>query len=380
MLSRNLTMNDKLRKVMDECKRMGLTVLGPDINESSEKFSVNKKGEIRFGLGAVKGVGVNAVNAIIFERNQNGPFKNVYDFVERVNLSACNRSAIENLAMAGAFDSFGMPRETFVTQVMDNTYADVLVKYGQRIQNNKNSLQLSLFGDTDEIETAKPPLPEVVPWTRLALLEKEKELVTMYLSAHPLDPYYMELTYGCNTSCESFKDAERPGNKVSMGGLVTKVTTKISRTGKEFSIIELEDFSGKAEIRLFGLNHRNWKDKFVEGEPVLIHLNYQPGKYDPTRVDMSIESISPLEGIKGTVADVLTVFMDMHYDNPDFFARVNALEDKSRPGEFNIGLIDADTRQTLRVRSRRQVPVNREMINLLNESGLRFRVTDSKGR
>ncbi len=380
VLSRNLTMNDKLRKVMDECKRMGLTVLGPDINESSEKFSVNKKGEIRFGLGAVKGVGVNAVNAIIFERNQNGPFKNVYDFVERVNLSACNRSAIENLAMAGAFDSFGMPRETFVTQVMDNTYADVLVKYGQRIQNNKNSLQLSLFGDTDEIETAKPPLPEVVPWTRLALLEKEKELVTMYLSAHPLDPYYMELTYGCNTSCESFKDAERPGNKVSMGGLVTKVTTKISRTGKEFSIIELEDFSGKAEIRLFGLNHRNWKDKFVEGEPVLIHLNYQPGKYDPTRVDMSIESISPLEGIKGTVADVLTVFMDMHYDNPDFFARVNALEDKSRPGEFNIELIDADTRQTLRVRSRRQVPVNREMINLLNESGLRFRVTDSKGR
>lgn len=375
VMSRNLSMNDKLRKIMDECKRMGITVLGPDINESGEKFSVNKKGEIRFGLGAVKGVGVNAVSAIIRERQEHGVFKDVYDFVERVNLSACNRSAIENLAMAGAFDCFGWPREAFVTQVFDNTYADMLVKYGQRIQNDKNSLQLSLFGDLEPIETAKPPLPEVVPWTRLALLEKEKELVTMYLSAHPLDPYFMELTYGCNCSCEDFKDMERPGAKVSMGGLVTKVTTKLSRNGKEYTIVEIEDFSGKAELRLFGRNHIQHKDKFNEGDPVIVKLNFQPAKYDPTRVDMNIEDVLSLDSCKGNLANAITIFLDLHYNNQDFFTQIPKLEDQSRPGELYVELIDVETRQTLRVHSRKKIPINRELVNLLEESDIKFKVS-----
>lgn len=375
VMSRNLSMNDKLRKIMDECKRMGITVLGPDINESGEKFSVNKKGEIHFGLGAVKGVGVNAVSAIIRERQEHGVFKDVYDFVERVNLSACNRSAIENLAMAGAFDCFGWPREAFVTQVFDNTYADMLVKYGQRIQNDKNSLQLSLFGDLEPIETAKPPLPEVVPWTRLALLEKEKELVTMYLSAHPLDPYFMELTYGCNCSCEDFKDMERPGAKVSMGGLVTKVTTKLSRNGKEYTIVEIEDFSGKAELRLFGRNHIQNKDKFNEGDPVIVKLNFQPAKYDPTRVDMNIEDVSSLDSCKGNLANAITIFLDLHYNNQDFFTQISKLEDQSRPGELYVELIDVETRQTLRVHSRKKIPINRELVNLLEESNIKFKVS-----
>lgn len=378
VMSRNLSMNDKLRKVMDECKRMGLTVLGPDVNESNEKFGVNQKGEIRFGLGAIKGVGVNAVSAIIHEREQNGPFKDPYDFVERVNLSACNRSAIENLAMAGAFDCFGWPREAYVTQVFDNSYADMLVKYGQRIQNDKNSLQLSLFGDFETIETAKPPMPEVVPWSRMALLDKEKELVTMYLSAHPLDPYYMELTYGCNTSCEDFKEKESSGGKVVMGGLITKMTTKLSRRGSEFTIVEVEDFSGKAEIALFGKNHAAHKDKFRQGEPTLIKLTYAPSRYDPQRMDLTIDEVSPLESIRGKMANEVVVFLDMHYKNPDFFSQITRLDDTSRPGNLYIELIDTETRQTMRVRSRKKFPVNRQLINLLEESGVRFKVQDAK--
>lgn len=378
VMSRNLSMNDKLRKVMDECKRMGLTVLGPDVNESNEKFGVNQKGEIRFGLGAIKGVGVNAVSAIIHEREQNGPFKDPYDFVERVNLSACNRSAIENLAMAGAFDCFGWPREAYVTQVFDNSYADMLVKYGQRIQNDKNSLQLSLFGDFEPIETAKPPMPEVVPWSRMALLDKEKELVTMYLSAHPLDPYYMELTYGCNTSCEDFKEKESSGGKVVMGGLITKVTTKLSRRGSEFTIVEVEDFSGKAEIALFGKNHAAHKDKFRQGEPTLIKLTYAPSRYDPQRMDLTIDEVSPLESIRGKMANEVVVFLDMHYKNPDFFSQITRLDDTSRPGNLYIELIDTETRQTMCVRSRKKFPVNRQLINLLEESGVRFKMQDAK--
>lgn len=374
VLSRNLSMNDKLRKIMDECKRMGITVLGPDINESNEKFSVNSKGEIRFGLGAIKGVGVNAVAAIIKERNENGAFSDIYDFVERVNLSACNRSSIENLALAGSFDCFGMPREAFVTQMFDNTYADVLVKYGQRIQSDKNSLQLSLFGDLEPIETAKPPMPEVIPWSRLALLEKEKELVTMYLSAHPLDPYYMELTYGCNTACDEFKDKEVAGQKISMGGLITKVTTKMTRNGKEFTIVELEDFSGKAELRLFGRNHQIYKDKFIVGEPIMIRINFQAQRYDPTRTDMNIESIVPLESIKGKIANSITIFLDLHFNNADLFTELEKVEDRTRPGQLYIELLDADTRQTLKVKARKPIPLNRDLVNLLEDSGVKFKI------
>ena len=211
VLSRNLGAADKLKKIMDECIRMGIDVKGPDVNESIEKFSVTKKGEIRFGLGAVKGVGGNAVNAIIAERVENGPFKDIYDFVERVNLSSCNRASIENLGLAGAFDSLGYRREIFVEPMFDTTYTDMLVKYGQTIQNDKNSMQASLFGDIEPIETARPPIPQVTPWNRLKLLDEEKKLVTIYLSAHPLDPYYMELTYGCNCPCGEFEDKKEAG-------------------------------------------------------------------------------------------------------------------------------------------------------------------------
>ena len=374
VLSRNLSSNDKIKKIMDECKRMGLTVLGPDVNESNEKFSVNKAGQIRFGLGAIKGVGVNAVTTIMRERKQNGPFKDIFDFVERVNLSACNRSAIENLAMAGAFDCFGNPREAYVAEAFDSTYSDVLVKYGQRIQNEKNSLQLSLFGDLEPIETAKPPIPDFTPWSRLALLEKEKELVTMYLSAHPLDPYYMELTYGCNTTCEAFKDSERAGAKITMGGLVTKVSTKISRNGNEFGIIEIEDFSGKAEIRLFGRNHQQHFSKFHEGEAIFIRLNYTPGRYNPDRVDLNIEEVAPLDELKGKLANAVLVYMDMNYNNDDFFSRIGQLQGSDRLGDVYFEFYDVVTRQTLRIHSRKKFPIDRELMNIIDESGLKKKI------
>lgn len=146
---------------------------------------MTKKGEIRFGLSGIKSVGDSAVNAIVSERLKNGPYRDLYDFVERVNLSACNRGAIESLALAGAFDSFNVPREMIVAPMFDSTWADLLVKYGQRVQNDANSLQNSLFADMEPIETDKPPFPEYEPWSRLRLLEAEKNLVTMYLSAIP---------------------------------------------------------------------------------------------------------------------------------------------------------------------------------------------------
>lgn len=380
VMSRNLNSSDKLRKFMDECRRMGITVKVPDINESMEKFAVDKNGDIRFGLGAVKGVGENAVTAIIRERESNGPFKDIYDFVERVNLSACNRSTIENLAMAGSFDCFDIRREVFVHPMFDSTYSDLLVKYGQNIQNDKNSLQMSLFGEMEPIETNKPPLPDVVPWNRLSILEKEKEMVTMYLSAHPLDPYYMELTYACNTSCDVLKMKLETAGTYTVGGLVTKVTSRISKKGNEFTIVEIEDFSGKGEIPLYGQNHQTQKDRFHEGDPIFVKINVVPGRYRPDRLDMQIDEVSPLDSKKGKLANAVLVYLDGAMRYPEFYKALNELPSEGREGQLFIELLDMELKQSVRVRMRKKIPIDRKLLDILDEFGLKYKVTTINDR
>lgn len=378
VLSRNLTASDKMGKVMGECRRMGLKVLGPDINESIEKFGVNKAGNIRFGLAAVKGVGANAVKTIIDERNANGPYKDIYDFVERVNLSACNRGAIENLAMAGAFDSFGNPREMYVHPMFDSTFADCLVKYGQRVQNDKNSLQLSLFGDLEPIETNRPPYPEPEKWSQMALLNKEKELVTMYLSAHPLDPYAMELKYGCNYTCDEFNTREEKPGIVTIGGLVTKVSTKVSRKGSEFTIVEIEDFSGKGELRLFGRNHQNYKDRFHENDAVYVTLSYRPSRYSPDRMDMNIEQIESLDEVKGKVANQVTIYLPMDYHDTDLFEKLSRHQGETRKGDLYLELIDMESKQTIKIHSRKRISVDMNLMDILENYGIKYNVSTAK--
>lgn len=378
VLSRNLTASDKMGKVMGECRRMGLKVLGPDVNESIEKFGVNKAGNIRFGLAAVKGVGANAVKTIIDERNANGPYKDIYDFVERVNLSACNRGAIENLAMAGAFDSFGNPREMYVHPMFDSTFADCLVKYGQRVQNDKNSLQLSLFGDLEPIETNRPPYPEPEKWSQMALLNKEKELVTMYLSAHPLDPYAMELKYGCNYTCDEFNTREEKPGIVTIGGLVTKVSTKVSRKGSEFTIVEIEDFSGKGELRLFGRNHQNYKDRFHENDAVYVTLSYRPSRYSPDRMDMNIEQIESLDEVKGKVANQVTIYLPMDYHDTDLFEKLSRHQGDTRKGDLYLELIDMESKQTIKIHSRKRISVDINLMDILENYGIKYNVSTAK--
>lgn len=379
VMSRNLSSADKIRVVMDECRRMGLDVKGPDINESVEKFGVNQKGEIRFGLAAIKGVGVNAVSAIIQERKTNGAFKDIYDFIERVNLNACNRTAVENLALAGAFDCFQLPREAFVAIVGDNTWADALVKYGQSVQKDKNSLQMSLFGDVEIIETNKPPLPDYMPWNRLALLDKEKELVTMYLSAHPLDPYWMELNFECNSPCDGLKeriDSMEPGKKIKVGGLVTKVDERVSRKGNPFTIVQIEDFTGKGEIALFGKNHKESAYKFREGEAYIVSLNFTPDRFNPEKSSMSVDKVELLDDIKGKVANAITLKMDIKADNYNLFSEIEQLPDSGRHGRILIELLDSATRQKIKVRSRKPISINKELVEVLRRNECKFEVSN----
>ena len=378
VMSRNLSAADKLSKIMDECKRMGLTVKGPDINESGHKFSVTKKGEIRFGLSGIKSVGDSAVNAIVKERKANGPYKDIYDFVERVNLSACNRGSIESLALAGAFDSFGIAREMLVCPMFDSTYADQLVKYGQNVQNDANSLQSSLFADLEPIETNKPPYPDFEPWNRLKLLEAEKNLVTMYLSAHPLDPYYMELTYGCNTQCEDVEMKMEDGATLTFGGMVVSVEEKLNKKGRPFGIVTIEDFKGKAQIRLFGRTYEANKGRFVQGDAVYVKVRCQASPFNPSFIDTNFEEVVSLENMKGRVANGVMLTMEKTFDNKDFFSQLASFESKSeddRRGHLYIRLVDIERKQYVTLHSRKKYRVDKEFMLFLDEWGIDRRVS-----
>ena len=376
VLSRNLGAADKLKVIIDECMRMGLTVKGPDVNESVEKFGVSKDGVIRFGLGAIKGVGQNAVSTIIAEREKEGPFKDIYDFVERVNLSGCNRAAIEALAMSGAFDSFGIKREMMLQPMFDTTYADILVKYGQNFQNDKNSLQMSLFGDIETIETNRPPYPEFTPWDRLRLLEEEKKLVLTYISAHPLDDYWMELNYGCNANCGNLDDKIEKGAALTLGGMVTDASQRTTKKGNPYGRVTIEDFAGKYDFPLFGRDFDTIFPQFKIGHAVYIKGQVQGRMYNPAEMEFKITEVKSLDSVRGTLANELVINLDRNIEDSEVFAYLGSLEAKpeERSGELFINLYDRERQQSIRIRSRKKIPLKREVIDTLESMSVSFHV------
>lgn len=379
VLSRNLTAADKLQKVMDECRRMGITVKGPDINESGSKFSVNKKGEIRFGLSGVKSVGEASVHAIVNERKANGPYKDIYDFVERVNLSACNRGSIESLALAGAFDCFGLNREMFVTPIFDTTYSEQLVRYGQNIQNDKNSLQASLFDDLEPIETNKPPYPEFEPWSRIKLLEAEKNLVTMYLSAHPLDPYYMELKYGCNTPCAEVQEKMVDGAQLTFGGLVISADERMGKKGNPYGQFVIEDFSGQANLRIFGKQYEAVKGRLMPGDTVRITMSCSAGRFNASFIDINIQQIEDLDKIRGNIANGICITLNTKFDNEAFYKELEQFcsqDTSKRLGYLYIRLLDMERQQYVTVKSRKKFVLDKDLVNMLDNWGCRYKISN----
>ena len=258
-------------KFMDECKAMGLKVKGPNVNESDVNFTVNKQGEILFGMGGVKGVGEGPVLAILKAREEGGPFKSIFDFVERVNLQTCNRKAIESLALAGAFDTLGdMKREQFFAPVNSKgmTGSEVLVQYGNSYQNDKNKVSNSLFGDMMEaVEIAKPELPKIVsPWSDLERLNKEKDVVGIYLTSHPLDMYKFEMKYVMNTKISDLAEDKLPemvGRNFITGGIVTGVRDGYTKKGDPYRVATIEDMEGSGEIALFSKDYAAYSNFFT---------------------------------------------------------------------------------------------------------------------
>ena len=372
VLSRSLSNISDITKFMDECRSMGIMVLGPDVNESILKFSVNKKKNIRFGLGAIKGVGESAVENIIAERNKNGAYKDIFDFVERVNLSSCNKKNIESLALAGAFDNMGIQREQFFAETgKGEQFIDILVRYGNKYQTDKSTATNSLFGDDNFVAIAKPQIPVAEPWSTIEKLNKEKELVGIYLSAHPLDEYRIVLNYVCNTGMAEFNEKESlTGREVLAGGIVSGFREGMTKTGKPYGILKVDDFTGSGEIALFGQNYIDYAKYGREGMYLLISGKMEPRPYNKDILDFQIKSIKLLQDEKDKMIENIYITVPIHsLDEPT----INELSTmiKTHPGNslLYFRVVDGEHNVSLNMFSQKiKVNVTRELIDYLSES------------
>ena len=383
-MSRCLNDITKITKLMSECQAMNIPCLGPDVNESEQKFSANKKGEVRFGLSAIKGMGEAAATNIIAERHKNGQYKDIFDFVQRVNLSAVNRKAMESLALSGGFDSFGIRREQyFATNAKGDTFVETLLRYGQVYQSEQSSMQNSLFGDMGGVEIQTPPVPDCEAWSTMELLKRERELVGIYLSAHPLDDYAVVLNHMCNLHCpqigrEMDKKAFASIEELTFGGIVTSVSQRWTKTNKPFGIVTIEDFEGQGELALFGEDWTKWQSMLQEEYHIYITAQcVQRFRNNPDAYDMVIKKIEFLSDVKEKSIEKFTVYMDSTMFND---AQLTDLETtlKNSTGKvpLYINIHDAKNNTNVQLYSRNiTVDVNKKLLTSLDEmaeQGVRY--------
>ena len=311
VMSRNLDNITEITKLMDECKAMGIPTLGPDVNESWQKFSANHHGEIRFGISAIKSVGGAAADVIIEEREKNGPYKNIFDFIQRVNLSACNRKCVESLVLSGGFDSFGsMKREDFFAKnTKGETFIETLIRYGQLYQTEMAQARNSLFGGDNAVEIATPPIIKGEQWSDIERLNKEREYVGIYLSAHPLDEYRIVLDNLCNTKCSEINDLSTLSDRedIILGGIVTSNQQKYTKSGKPCGFVNIEDYNGTGQLAFFGEDWGKWNGMLIVGSSVYITAKCVPRFRDSNLYDLKVQNIEYLPTVKERSIDRFTI-------------------------------------------------------------------------
>lgn len=382
VLSRNLTDITKLTNFMDECKSMHINVKGPDVNESFSAFGVNKKGDIRFGLAAIKGIGANVVNAIIGARNKDGQFQSIYDFVERVDKAALNRRTLEGLALSGSFDCFPeVNREDFfLANNKGETLAELLARYGQNYQNAKGSQENSLFGDFDEsLNTAgRPPIKSAPRWNDIERLDRERDLVGMYLSGHPLDPYFVELRYGCSQTLKEFNE-EGPveDRELTLAGLVCDYQIKQGRKGP-FGILKIEDYSASAEFALFGQDYIDYGKFGIKGTPIIIRGRYGR-RFANSDIRFQIASITLLEQQKGKLVSGITLNLDTEQINENLHGVLNDIMKSSTDNRtpLYLRIHDHDLNRSIRLSTALKMPVTRHSLTTLEEMAIDFDIVQS---
>ena len=384
VLSRNLADIKSITQYMTECKQMGIRVLGPDINESEQNFSSNKSGDIRFGLAAIKGVGEAAVRSIIDERTKNGPYKNIYDLMERVNFTVVNRKCFENIAYSGGFDSIiDFHRSKFFAADSRSSnpvmFIEQLMRYGQRVQQEKLNSQQSLFGGGEVVDIQPPTVPVAEDWNQLMLLNKEREMIGLYLSAHPLDDYKVIIDHMCKTSLSDLADLESlNGQEVSLAGVVTSVQEMTTKTGRHWGKFTMEDYNGTHEFAMFGKDYENFSKFMHVNYFLLVKGKVQPRPYgDNPELEFKILSMIQLAEVQETMIKELHLSIPVDELTPtfvtDFADRIRANSKKKSNVILRMTITDRAGGTTLNMYSKRyKITLEQDIIDYMERNNLKY--------
>jgi DNA polymerase III subunit alpha len=389
-MAANLTRNKdditEVGKFMDECKNLGMQVMGPDVNESDLTFTVNADGNIRFGLGAIKGVGEGAVEAIVNERKANGKYKSMFDLIERVNLTACNKRAMESLALSGAFDSFEDVRreQLFVENSKGEQVLESILRYGNKFQTDMAMTQNSLFGGMDAVEITKPEIPYAPEWSPLEKLNKERDLIGMYLSAHPLDEYEFEINHICNITTVDLKDLQSlQGKPLKIGGMVTNFRHGTSKAGNPYGIFTLEDYAGAFEFALFGKNYIEFGKYMIKDLYLYINAVVQEKGADykyrkqensdsniPKELELKIQKIEIFSDIKEKLINTLTLTIRLQQLTQDFATELNdaILKNKGNVNLYIQVVDDLSPNKVMLFSRQHRIQINTTMYHLLGQA------------
>lgn len=384
VLSNNMNDIKQVTFFMEECKRMKLKVLGPDVNESFYKFSVNKDYAVRFGMGAIKGVGRGAVMTIVENRKKDGQYKSIFDFAKRVDLRAANKKAFENLALAGGFDCFtDTHRAQYFQDEGDGiTFLEKAIRYGSKHQENENSAQVSLFGDASDVQIAEPLVPPCEEWGTMEKLAQEREVVGIYISGHPLDDFKIEMKTFCNATLAHFANLEPFVNReMTFGGVVTNVEHRVSKQGKGWAMFTMEDYTDSFEFRIFGEEYLRFRHFLVRSSFVYVRVyvkegwvNKETGKKSEPRLQFS--NFQLLHDVMDTYAKKLSIQLEIR-DLKE--SKIRALEDILRMHEGNQALnflvYDTEEKMKLHMPSRKQkVKISQELLDELSGQDVFFKL------
>ena len=366
VLTHNMNDIKKVTFYMEECKRMRLKVLGPDVNESVLKFNVNKKGEIRFGLGAIKGVGEAAVENIIIERTKNGYFSSIYSVTKRVELRSVNKRTLENLALAGAFDSFENEHRAMYFHELKEGYSflNKAIRFGNAYQESLNAPP-NLFGSIEGVELPEPPMPNCDQWERLDLLAREKQVVGIYISGHPLDDYSFEIKHNCNHSIEKFEDLELVKNRdLSFAGIISEITNRIDKKGNPYGVVTIEDFTDSKQFMLFSDDYMKFKLMLVQGAFVFIRARVQPRRWG-NELEIKIVAINLLSDVLEKLTKSISLRVNLFDINTTFIDNFKTiLEEHKGNHQLKMNVIDPDENVSLELLSRtHKVKITKQLIH-----------------
>lgn len=384
VLSNNMNDIKSVTFFMEECKRMRLKVLGPDVNESYYKFSVNKDNAIRFGMGAIKGIGHGAVKTIVENRKKDGNYNSIFDVTKRVDLRAANKKAFENLALAGGFDCFTNTHRAqyFHKEGDDITFLEKAIKYGSKHQENENSAQVSLFGDSSEVQISEPQIPTCEKWGTMEKLAQEKEVVGIYISGHPLDDFKTEINTFCNATVAMFNDLETYINKeLTFGGVVTDVQHRISRQGKGWALFTVDDYTDSFEFRIFGEEYLKYRHFLMKNNFIYVRTfvkdgwtNRDTGKKGDPRVQFN--SFQLLHDVMDTMAKKLSIQLNINDLEEEKITSIKELLHMHK-GSHALNFVVYDNEESIKLQmpSRKQkVKISQELLDELTEQDVHYKL------